>query len=267
MGFQSDVLTIERGTGEGSARHVATLWLDNEKARNAMGAAFWNDLPLAFAELGGDADVRAVVVAAKGKHFSAGIDLQFLNSAPKAGSAADRLAFMGFLKELQAAIAAPERCPKPVIAAVQGACIGGGLELVGACDIRLASADATFSLRETRMGIVADLGALERLPKIVGTGHAAELIYTGKDIDAARAERIGLVNDVHADHEAVVAAAQALGADIASNSPLAVQGSKALFGKGLDDVAVWNAAFMHSEDLDEAVAAFFEKRPPEFRGR
>jgi enoyl-CoA hydratase len=264
MGFQSDVLTIERGSGDA---HVATLWLDNEKGRNAMGAAFWRDVPLAFDELGADADVRAIVVAARGKHFSAGIDLEFLGSGPKAGSAAERLAFMGFLKQLQAAIAAPERCPKPVIAAVQGACIGGGLELIGACDIRLASADATFSLRETRMGIVADLGALERLPRIVGPGHAAELIYTGKDIDAARAEQIGLVNGVHDGHDAVVAAAQALAADIAANSPLAVQGSKALFGKGLDDVAMWNAAFMHSEDLDEAIAAFFEKRAPDFKGR
>jgi enoyl-CoA hydratase len=263
MGFQSDVLTIER---DGSS-HVATLWLDNEKARNAMGAAFWRDLPLAFAELGTDESVRAVVVAARGKHFSAGIDLEFLSGAPKAGSAAERLAFMGFLKELQAAIAAPEGCPKPVIAAIHGACIGAGVELIAACDIRLAAADAVFSLRETRMAIVADLGALHRLPKIVPAGHAAELIYTGKDIDAPRAREIGLVNDVHADHDAVLAAALALAADIASNSPLAVQGSKALLGKGLDDVAVWNAAFMHSEDLDEAVAAFFGKRPPEFRGR
>ena len=255
------MLTIERDT------HVATLWLDNADARNAMGAAFWHDLPLAFADLGADDDVRAVVVAAKGKHFSAGIDLQFLDSGPKAGSAAERLAFMRFLKQLQAAIAAPEACPKPVIAAVHGACIGAGLELIAACDIRLAAADATFSLRETRMGIVADLGALHRLPRILPAGHAAELIYTGKDIDAARAAQIGLVNDVYADHGAVVAAAQALAADIASNSPLAVQGSKTLFGKGLDDVAVWNAAFMHSEDLDEAVAAFFEKRAPHFKGR
>jgi enoyl-CoA hydratase len=263
MGFQSDVLTIE---GDG-ASHVATVWLDNAAARNAMGAAFWQDLPRAFDELGADGDVRAVVLAARGKHFSAGIDLEFLGSAPTAASASERLAFMGFLKELQAAIAAPERCPKPVIAAVHGACIGAGLELIAACDIRLAAADSVFSLRETRMGIVADLGALERLPKIVPAGHAAELIYTGKDIDAARARDIGLVNDVHADHDAVLAAAHALAADIASNSPLAVQGSKALFGKGLDEVAVWNAAFMHSEDLDEAVAAFFEKRAPEFRGR
>ena len=261
MGFQSDVLTIECDL------HVATVWLDNAAARNAMGAAFWHDLPLAFAELSADERVRAVVIAARGKHFSAGIDLEFLSRAPKAESAAERLAFMGFLKELQAAIAAPERCPKPVIAAVNGACIGAGLELVAACDIRLAAADAVFSLRETRMGIVADLGALERLPKIVPAGQAAELIYTGKDIDAVRAREIGLVNDVHADHDAVVMAAHALAADIASNSPLAVQGSKALFGKGLDEVAVWNAAFMHSEDLDEAVAAFFEKRAPEFRGR
>jgi enoyl-CoA hydratase len=161
------------------------------------------------------------------------------------------------------------------VAAVHGACIGGGIDLITACDIRLASADAVFSVRETKMAIVADVGTLQRLPRVIPEGHAAELIYTGKDIDAGRAREIGLVNDVLPDHDAVVAAARAMAAEIAANSPLAVRGSKAILqrgadltvAQGLDLVALWNTAFIRSEDLNEAMNAFFEKRTPEFRGR
>jgi enoyl-CoA hydratase len=125
------------------------------------------------------------------------------------------------------------------------------------------------------MAMVADVGTLQRLPKVVAAGWVAELVYTGKDIDAERARTIGLVNHVHHDHETVVAAAQAMAAEIAANSPLAVQGSKAVLQRGesltveqgLDLVALWNAAFIHSDDLTEAVGAFFEKRPPEFTGQ
>ena len=149
---------------------------------------------------------------------------------------------------------------------------GGGIDLITACDIRLCSADARFSVRETKIAMVADVGTLQRLPGIVGRGHVNELVYTGKDIDAARAREIGLVNDVLPDHDAVVAAAQAMAAEIAANSPLAVQGSKAVLERGanlsveqgLDLVALWNAAFIQSDDLSEAVTAFFEKRPPDF---
>jgi enoyl-CoA hydratase len=264
MALQSDVLTVEHDG------HVATLWLDDAERRNAMGPAFWNDLPVVMAELGDDADVRAVVLAATGKHFTAGIDLTMLAS----GDDGNR-AFLAMVKRLQGSITSVADCPKPVVAAVHGACIGGGIDLITACDIRLAAADAVFSVRETKMAIVADVGTLQRLPKVIAAGHAAELIYTGKDVDAARAKEIGLVNDVLPDHDAVVAAAQAIAAEIAANSPLAVQGSKAILqrgadltvAQGLDLVALWNTAFIRSEDLKEAMTAFFEKRPPEFRGQ
>ena len=166
-------------------------------------------------------------------------------------------------------------CPKPVLAAIHGYCIGGGVDLASACDIRLASADAVFSVRETKVAIVADLGSLQRLPHIIGKGHVAELAYTGKDITAARAKEIGLVNEVFDDAEAVVSAARAMAAEIAANSPLAVEGTKAVLtagegrsvAEGLDYVAAWNAGFLQSDDLVEAMAAFMAKRPPEFRGR
>jgi len=270
---RSDVLTVERDG------HVATLWLDNPEARNAMGPAFWTDLPLVMAELGADEEVRAIVLAAKGKHFTAGIDLTMFGgslSGDGGGSAVSkRRRFLDEVKRLQASITSVADCPKPVIAAVHGACIGGGIDLISACDIRLCSADATFSVRETRMAMVADVGTLQRLPTVIDAGHVAELVYTGKDIDAERARTIGLVNHVHHDHDTVVKAAQDMAAEIAANSPLAVQGSKAVLQRGasltveqgLDLVALWNAAFIQSDDLSEAVTAFFEKRPPDFKGQ
>ena len=149
-----------------------------------------------------------------------------------------------------------------MIAAVSGWCIGGGVDVVAAADIRLASADAKFSVREVKVAIVADLGSLQRLAGIIGEGHLRELAYTGKDIDAARAEKIGLVNDVYPDQDAVLAAARELAAEIAANPPLVVQGVKDVLGHererevadGLRYVAAWNAAFLPSKDLGEAVA-------------
>jgi enoyl-CoA hydratase len=274
MALTSDVLTLERDG------HVATLWLDDPERRNAMGPPFWADLPVAMAELGADVEVRAVVLAAKGKHFTAGLDLASMGGTVGGGDeegsgVTRRLAFYQEVKRLQAAITAVADCPKPVVAAIHGACIGGGVDLITACDVRLASADATFSVRETRIAMVADVGTLQRLPRVIAPGHVAELVYTGKDISAERAREIGLVNDVAADHDAVVAAARAMAAEMAANSPLAVQGAKAVLqagegrsvAEGLDYVALWNASFIGSDDLKEAMTAFFEKRQPRFEGR
>jgi enoyl-CoA hydratase len=277
----SEVLSIER---DGD---VATLWLDRPSARNAMGPEFWTDLPLAMAELTAENAVRAIVVAARGPHFSVGLDLKAMagmltggegngNGTPGAPSMAARAvaARQGILR-MQASVTSVAECPKPVIAAIHGYCIGGGVDLVSACDIRVASADAIFSVRETRVAIVADLGSLQRLPRIIGKGHVAELALTGKDISAPRAREIGLVNDVLPDTDAAHAAARQLAAEIAANSPLAVQGTKAVLracedksvADGLDYVATWNAGFLSSDDLMEAMAAFVEKRAPQFRGR
>jgi len=271
--MESDVLTLERDG------HVATLWLDRPEQRNAMGPALWADLPLAMAELDEDPAVRAVVLAARGPHFTAGLDLATMIGDIAGGeelSPAERATrFLATVTRLQRSITSVERCSKPVVAAIHGACIGGGVDLVTACDIRLCSADAVFCVRETRIAMVADVGTLQRLPRIVGRGHAAELALTGRDVGAARAREIGLVNDVLADAAALHAAAAALAAEIAANSPLAVQGTKHVLracedrtvDEGLDYVAVWNAAFLVSEDLTEAMTAFFEKRPPVFTGR
>jgi enoyl-CoA hydratase len=158
---------------------------------------------------------------------------------------------------------------------VHGACIGGGLDLVSACDVRLCSRDARFSLREVKVAMVADLGSLQRLPPIIGQGNTRELAFTGKTIDAERAERMGLVNEVLPTHEALAAAAAAMAGEIAHNPPLTVRGVKDVLGfgagrsvaEGLAYVAAHNAAFLASEDLGEALAAFMEKREPRFSGR
>ncbi|HXJ36624.1 MAG TPA: crotonase/enoyl-CoA hydratase family protein [Candidatus Eisenbacteria bacterium] len=260
---------------------VSTLWLANPARRNAMGPAFWDELPQAMAALGADPEVRVIVLAARGDHFTVGLDLAGMMGTIGAGGdgeasgAAQRMRAMHEIARLQRSISAVADCPKPVVAAIHGWCIGGGIDLITACDVRIASACARFSVRETRMAIVADVGTLQRLPGIVGRGIAAELALTGDDLDAERARAIGLVNTVHPDPTSARAAALDMAVRIAANSPLAVQGTKRVLkyceGKTVEDglafVATWNAAFLASDDLREAVSAFFEKRRPSFTGR
>ncbi len=272
--LSSSVISLERQD------HVATLWLDRPEARNALGSAFWHDLPLAAAEVESDPDIRVVIVAARGPHFSVGLDLkefggQFASRELAASTAAANARAFARVRALQESVSSLARLPMPVIAAVHGYCIGGGVDVISACDIRVAASDAIFSVRETKVAIVADLGTLQRLPRIVSAGHVAELAFTGKDIDAARAASIGLVNSVHeGSGPEAYDAAVALAREIAANSPLAVRGTKAVLAanegrsveEGLDFVARWNTLYLSSNDLSEAMSAFVERRAPEFRG-
>jgi enoyl-CoA hydratase len=268
MGFAH--ITIEKNDG------VATLWLDRPAKHNALSEDMWADLPVAVRQLNDDLTVRVIVVAGRGPSFTVGIDLEMLASLSPGGvSEADRRRqILRKVKELQGTMSALADSPQPVIAAIHGYCLGAGLDLITACDIRLAADGAVFGVRETRMGLVADVGTMQRLPRIISPGHVAELVYTGADIDADRAAEIGLVNRVFPDAEALHKAATAMAADIAANSPLVVQGVKAVLRagegrsvqEGLDYVAVWNSAFLLSDDLTEAMAAYIEKRPPDFKG-
>lgn len=263
-------LEIERHDG------VGWLWLNRPDKLNALSADMWTDIPLALNELTSDEAVRAIVVAGRGPSFTVGIDLGMLSSlkSEDESPARARLDLFQEIKRLQTTMSVFAEAPQPVIAAIHGYCFGAGIDLITAVDIRLATADATFSVRETKMALVADVGTMQRLPSLIAPGHVAELVYTGKEIDADRALAVGLINQVYSDQTGLYAAAQSLGEEIAANSPLAVQGAKSVLRaeasmsmeQALDHVALWNAAFLHSRDLDEAVTAWIEKRPPEFRG-
>ncbi len=261
--------------------HVAHVLLDNPKKLNAMGMAFWSETAETIQTLGEDAEVRAVVVRGAGRAFSAGLDIpDVMSKLPidPAGGPPDgsrQAALHRLIRQMQGAVTAFERLPVPVIAAVHGYCLGAGVDLITACDIRLASADAVFGVRETKLAMVADVGTLQRLPRIVGPGHARELTYTGRDFDAAYAETIGLVNRVLPDADALFADADALAQEIAANPPLAVRGSKHVMNEAqrhaiereLEYVATYNAAHLVTQDLGVAITAAMTKQTPEFSGR
>jgi enoyl-CoA hydratase len=259
--------------------HVAQVTLIGPGKGNAMGPAFWSEMPEVFATLDADREVRAIVLTGSGKNFSYGLDVPAMGGAiasvlTDSGSARPRAEFHAEVLRLQRAISAVADCRTPTIASIHGWCIGGGVDLISAVDIRYASADARFSVREVKLAMVADVGSLARLPLILSDGHLRELALTGKNIDAARAEKIGLVNDVHDDAEASLAAAHATAREIAGNPPLTVNGIKDVLDQQRIDrvsaslryVAAWNAAFLPSKDLTEGISATFEKREPNFTG-
>jgi enoyl-CoA hydratase len=260
--------------------HVATVVLAAAGKANRMGPAFWAEMPEAFAWLDASPDVRAVVVRGEGEHFTFGLDLatmggELVTVLGEGALARERTQFLGVIERLQRAMSCVAACRKPVVAAIHGWCIGGGVDLATACDVRLCSADARFSVREVKLAMVADVGTLARLPAIVGQGHARLLALTGDDVDAARALRIGLVEDVYETPAALFEQATALARRMAANPPLVVQGIKQVLNaaseraaaESLRTVALWNTAFLPSHDLREAMAAFVEKRAPRFEGK
>ncbi|MBK8258914.1 MAG: crotonase/enoyl-CoA hydratase family protein [Polyangiaceae bacterium] len=260
--------------------HVATVTLTGPGKGNRMGPDFWREMPVAFERLGADDNVRVVVLRGKGEHFSVGLDLAGMGAElgvllAEPNLAAERTKLHDLIVRMQRSITCVADCSKPVIAAISGWCIGGGVDLITACDVRLASSDAKLSVREVKLAIVADVGSLQRLPHIVGQGVARELAMTGDDISAERAKRVGLVNDVYATQTELMDAAYSMAKRIAKNPPLVVAGIKKVFeygmgrpvSEGLAHVAMYNSAFLPSFDLREAIASFMEKREPQFNGR
>ena len=264
---------------EKNVPHVAEVVLLGPGKGNAMGPQFWEECPRVFRALSADPEVRAIVVRGSGGNFTYGLDLK--NMAPTLGGlimgetlAKERTKLYELVAKLQEAFDAIAACKKPVIAAISGRCIGGGVDMIAACDIRLAQRDAMFSVREVKVAMVADLGSLQRLPKIIGVGHTKMLAMTGDDITAERAREIGLVEEIYDDEAELTEAARALGSRIAENPPLVVAGVKEVIdfcadksvAEGERFVAVWNSAFLASNDLKEAFAAFMERREPKFTG-
>ncbi len=259
---------------------VVEVTLTGPGKGNALGPDFWAEMPPLFRALDADESVRAIVVTGSGDHFSYGLDLGAYGRqwagmlGADGGLAKPRTQLHDQVRTMQSALDAVAECRKPVAAAISGWCIGGGVDLIAACDVRYASAGAKFSIREVKVAMVADMGSLQRLPLIIGDGHVRELALTGKDVDAAYAARIGLVNDVLETPADALAAAREFADEVAGNPPLVVQGIKqvldadrsARVNAGLKLVAAWNSAFLPSMDLLEAMGAFAERRPPEFKG-
>lgn len=255
--------------------HIVWLTLNRPEKLNAMGFAFFRGLTENIEEFNKNPEIRTIIINAEGKGFTAGLDLTEAGSMLGKGSADSRDELREKILELQESINIIERCRKPVIAAVHGHCIGGGVDLLCACDIRIASKDAVFSIRETRIAIIADLGTLQRLPYIIGGGRFMELALTGRDFTADEAFKIGFITKICENRKELEKEAEKIALSIAENPPLTVQGVKdvILFSRdngiypGLKYVAQKNSAALPSEDLIEAVGAFMEKRKPVFKGK
>jgi len=259
---------------EGQVAHVR---LNRPEAFNSMSKAFWNELPAIIRDIDDNARARAIVISSTGKHFSAGMDLSNFSGVGEGGSRpGDRWvqaeASRHHLKSLQETFNCLDEARVPVIAAIQGGCVGGGVDLSSACDIRYASADAFFCVQEINIGMTADAGTFPRLCRLIPQGWVRELAYTGRRLPAARAKEIGLVNEVLPDHDAVVAHALAVAAEIAGKAPLAVAGSKVMINyarehgtaASLEYLNVWQSAMFAGPHMAEAFKAKQEGREPAF---
>ncbi|GAA3995791.1 crotonase/enoyl-CoA hydratase family protein [Comamonas faecalis] len=257
--------------------HIATVRLNRPDKANAMNAAMWQEIRRAFDWVDATPEARVAVLQAEGRYFTAGIDLQMMMDLPAhvaddcAGRQREKLRRL--ILDLQDTLTSLERCRKPVLAAIHGGCIGGGIDLITCADMRYASSDASFTIKEIDIGMVADVGTLQRLPKLVGSGMARELAYTGRVFGAEEAQQIGLVNRVFPTREALYEGVQQIAASIAAKSPLSIRGTKEMLNYARDHsvadslnyIATWNAAMLQSEDLKAAMQAGMAKQAPQFR--
>ena len=255
---------------------IAHLRLNRPDALNSMIPAFWRELPAIVRELDAGGEARVVVISSTGRHFTAGMDLsvftspQFAAQPGEVGRSRANLR-LGVL-ELQESFSCLERARMPVIAAIQGGCIGGGVDMVSACDMRYATRDAFFCIQEINIGMTADVGTLQRLPKIVPSGVVRELAYTGRRMPAARAREVGLVNEVFDDQATLLEGVMQVAREIAARSPLAVWGSKEMItyardhsvADSLDHIATWQTGMFQPGDMMETFKAKQEKREPRF---
>ena len=273
MNYESFKYTSEEGVGH--------LILDKGEDLNKMTMNFWYELPRILDEIDKDASLRVLILSSTGKHFCAGMDLKNFgslgNDAEKKTNVPDKARIGESLyrvaKELQDMLSKLEKLRIPVLAGIQGGCIGGGLDLVTAADMRFASKDAFFCIQEVNIGMAADIGTLQRLPRVIPEGKVRELAYTGRRMPAEEALEAGLVNKVYESHEEMISGLKEMAAVIASKSPLAVYGTKAILNfsrdhtiaEGLEYNALWSGAMLPQEDMAEAMISNMEKRDPEFQ--
>ena len=273
MNYESFKYSSEEGVGH--------LVLNKGEDLNKMTMNFWYELPRILDEIDRDASLRVLILSSTGKHFCAGMDLKNFGTlgsdSEKKTNVPDKARIGENLyrvaKELQDMLSKLEKLRIPVLAGIQGGCIGGGLDLVTAADMRFASKDAFFCIQEVNIGMAADIGTLQRLPRVIPEGKVRELAYTGRRMPAEEALDAGLVNKVYESQEEMVSGLKEMAAVIASKSPLAVYGTKAILNfsrdhtiaEGLEYNALWSGAMLPQEDMAEAMMSNMEKRDPEFQ--
>ncbi len=254
--------------------HVAHVQLTRPAAFNSMTLPFWDDMVAAFEEIARRPEARVAVISSTGRHFTAGLDLAVFDTLTETdgdiGRRGERL--RRTVHDMQQTFSVIDRCRVPVIAAVQGGCIGGGVDLVSACDVRLATKDAFFCIQEINIGITADVGTLQRLPYLIPSGLVRELAYTGRRLPADEARTAGLVNAVFDSHDALIDGARAMAVEIARKSPLAIVGTKEMLNyardhtiaDGLNYVATWQAGMLQTDDVMRQLAANKAKKEAQF---
>ena len=246
---------------------IAHLKLNRPEKRNSMIPAFWQELPSIVEKLDAAGNTRVLVISSRGKHFCAGMDLGVFSTTPKGnqglGMGHQREKFRQFVLALQNSLSALENARFPVLTAIQGGCLGGGLDLIAASDCRYCTEDAYFTIAETRLGLVADLGTLQRLPHLIPMGLAKEMAYTGRKLSSQEALQCGLVNQVFADHQSLVDGVMEMAKSIACHSPLVVNGCKEMINYSRDHsveeslkfMAIWQTGMFFGEELMESFAA------------
>lgn len=254
---------------------VAHLVMNRPEKANGMNDAFWEELPRIVRDLDADPAIRALVISGEGKHFSGGMDLsafQGIAELTKGEPARAAYALRKLILHLQDAFTALEEARFPVIAAIHGACLGGAIDMISACDLRLAAADTAFGIEEIHIGMAADVGTLQRLPKLIAPGIVKELAFTGRRFTAQEAHGWGFVNSIHADREATIDAALTLAGEIAGKSPVAIAGIKRAVdyacdhsvADSLDQIATWNAGMLRPQELMTALQARMARKEAVF---